>query len=131
VVLVNPPSLVLSIVAVPEDDVSVVSVASTMNIETFLSVVSDVSLGTRVPSDFVFVLSSVWSDVSSDTNSESVSELVTNAVVSSLPGSNGLSSSIEDEPLIVVIWVVPVDSQSVLAFSNMLSSKDGLVSGHS
>lgn len=44
VVLVNPPGLVLSIVAVPEGELSVVSVRSTVNIKTFLSVVSDVSL---------------------------------------------------------------------------------------
>jgi hypothetical protein len=41
--LVEDPSLVLSVVAVPEDDVSVVGVRSTMNIQALLTIVSEVS----------------------------------------------------------------------------------------
>lgn len=41
--LVNPPTLVGTIVAVPEDNMPVVSVRSTMNIKAFTAVVSDVS----------------------------------------------------------------------------------------
>jgi hypothetical protein len=41
--LINVPGLVLSIMAVPEDNVSVVRVASSMNVETFSTKVSNVS----------------------------------------------------------------------------------------
>jgi len=41
--LVDVPGLVQTIVAVVEDNMSVVSVGFSMNIKTFLSVVSDVS----------------------------------------------------------------------------------------
>lgn len=82
-VLVNPPGLVQTVVTVPESEVSVINVLVTMNIETFLSVVSDVSSCSRVPSDSVFIESSVWSHSSGDSNSEASSPLIGNAHVSS------------------------------------------------
>jgi len=129
--LINVPGLVLTVVAVPEDNVSVVSVRSTMDIETFLSVVSDVSVGTVVPSDSLVVLALPLSDGSSNTNSELVSSLVGDDEVSSSPSSDGLGSGIEGPPLLVVSWVVVSDSESVLVSSNVLVPEEGSVSDHS
>jgi hypothetical protein len=42
-ILVEPPALVGTVVAVPEDYVSVISVGSTMDIKAFFTVVLDVS----------------------------------------------------------------------------------------
>ena len=47
------------------------------------------------------------------------------------PGSDGSSSSVEDPPLLVVVWVVVLDSQSVLVVTNMLSVEQGSSAGHS
>jgi len=84
--------LVQSIVAVVEDNMSVLSVRCTVNVKTFLSVVSDVSVGTSVPSDLLGVLTSVWLDVGSNVNSETVSSLVGDSIVSSSKSSDSLSS---------------------------------------
>ena len=81
--LVEPPSLVGTIVAVPEDDVSVVTVVCTVHIQALSSVVLDVSVVAVDPSDLVLVETLVWSGSSSDSDSEACAELVTNAVSSS------------------------------------------------
>ena len=84
--------MVQSIVAVVEDNMSFLSVRSTMNIKTFLSVVSDVSVGTSVPSDLLGVLTSVWLNVGSNVDSEAVSSLVGDSIVSFSKSSDSLSS---------------------------------------
>jgi len=129
--LVDPPGLVQSVVAVPEDDVSVVSVTLSVNIKALSSIVLDVSSGSVVPSDSILVEALVWSDVSSDSDSEVLSELVTNAVSSSVPGSDSLSSGIEGPPLLHVGWVVVLDSQSELVSANVLVPEEGSISLHS
>jgi len=129
--LINEPGLVLTVMAVPEDNMSVVSVRSTMNVKTFLSVVSDVSVSTVVPSDSLEVLVGVLSDSGSDSNSELVTSLVGDDVASSSPSSDSLGSRIEGPPLLVVLWVVISDSESVLVSSNMLVPEEGSVRGHS
>jgi len=67
-----------------------------------------------VPLDLDGVITGVWSDGSSNTDSVSGSLLVGKSVVSLLPGSDGLGSSVEGEPLFPVSWVVVSDSESVL-----------------
>jgi hypothetical protein len=83
------PSLVESIVAVPEDNVSVVFVLTSVNVKTFLSIVSDVSEFTSVVGNLLVDFVLVCSDDSSATNSESLSSLVGNSHVSATPSSNG------------------------------------------
>jgi len=78
--LVNPPGLVETVVAVVEDDVSVVSVAVSMDIEALSSVVLEVSSGSTVPSDLVVLLVSVRSDDSWSVDVESLTVLVGNHV---------------------------------------------------
>jgi len=90
--LVNVPGLVEAVVAVPEDDVSVVVVVSTMNIEALTSIVSDVSSGSSVPGDSLVDLTSPWSDSGGDADSVLLTILVGNDVVSSSEGSDGSSS---------------------------------------
>jgi len=102
-----------------------------VNVETLLSVVSDVSSGSIVPSDSLEVLVSVWSDGSGNANSELVTLLVSNDVVSSSPGSDGLGSRVEGVPLLVVSRVVVSDSQSELVAANVLVPEEGSVGWHS
>ena len=90
--LVKEPSLVSTVVAVPEDDVSMVGVGSTVDIEALSSVVLDVSVVTVNPSNLLSVQSSVWLDVGSNSNSELVSSLVRDGIVSSREGSDGVRS---------------------------------------
>ena len=97
--LVKPPSLVSTIVAVPEDDMSVVGVGSTVDIEALSSVVLEVSAVAIDPSDSVLVKTLVWSGSSSNSDSEVLTKLVSNAVSSLRPGSDGLGSSVEGPPL--------------------------------
>ena len=42
-----------------------------------------------------------------------------------------MGSGIEGEPLLGVVWVVPVHSESVLVVANMLMPEEGLVGWHS
>ena len=129
--LIEEPSLVETVVAVPEDDVSVVSVGSTMDIKALSSVVLDVSVGTVVPSDLLSSQSSVWLDVGSNSNSELVSSLVGDGIVSLGPGSDGVGSGVEEEPLLHVHWIVSLDSESELVVTNVLVPEEGSVRGHS
>jgi len=81
--LIQDPSLVGTVVAVPEDNVSVVSVGSSVDIETFLSVVSEVSDRSVVPSNSNSVGVVELSHGSGNSNSEVVSSLVGKGEVSS------------------------------------------------
>ena len=62
--------------AVIEDDVHVVSVFSTINVEALASVVSDVLHLSSVPSDLVLVNSSVRSYGNSSVDDEALANLV-------------------------------------------------------
>ena len=129
--LINVPLLVDTVVTVVECNVSHVSVRSTNNIQTFSSVVSDVSISSIVPSDSLVVRVSVNSDGSSNINSEFISILVGNNEVSSSPSSNGLGSVIECPPLLSVLWIVVSNSESVLMSTNMFMPEEGSVGWHS
>jgi len=65
--LVNVPSLVEAVVAVPEDNMSIVVVVSAVNVEALSTVVSNVSSRSSVPSHLLESLVSVRSNNSSDT----------------------------------------------------------------
>jgi len=128
--LVNVPSLVETVVAVPEDNVSVVVVVSTVNVQTFSTVVSNVSSGSTVPGESLVDLGSPWSDSSSNSDLVTLSLLVGNGVVSSGEGSDSSGSGIEDEPLLVVPWGVVSDSKSVLVSTNVLGPEEGSSGWH-
>ena len=130
VLLIDVPALVETVVAVPEDNMSVVSVGSTVNIEAFATVVSDVSSLSRVPLDSLGVVTSPWSDGGSNSDSEALTLLVSNDHVSLVENSDGLSSSVEGEPLFVLGWVVVSDSKSVLTGSDVLVVEESSVVSH-
>ena len=81
---VKSPSLVGSFMTVPEDDMSVVDILSTMNIEALLTVVSNVHVPSTIVDNPLIDLSSVWSDDSRLTDSVTVSFSVSNGVGSLL-----------------------------------------------
>jgi hypothetical protein len=112
-------------VAVPEDNMSHVVVSGSVNIQALLSVVSQVSESSSVEGNLLVNLGSPWSHNSSDSDSESLSVLVGNGVTLVGEGSDGSSSSVEDEPLSVVLWVVVSDSESVLVSTDMLMPEEG------
>ena len=111
--------------AVPEDNVSHVSVLSSVNIQALLSVVSQVSVVSSVEGNLLVNLRSPWSNSSGNSDSESLSLLVRDGVSLVGPGSNGSSSSVEDEPLSVVLWLVVSDSESILVSTDMLMPEEG------
>ena len=120
------------IVAVVEDNMSPVSVNVSVNLQTFSSVVLDVSSGSTVPSGLnSVVIASVGSDNSSIVDSELNTSLVSKNVVSSQEWSHGSSSSIEDPPLSLVAWIVGLDSSSVLMSSDVFPPEKSFVSVHS
>jgi len=129
--LIDEPGLVKSVVAVIEDNMSVVGVRVSVNVQALLTKVSDVSSGSGVPLDLHGVITSPWSDGGGNTNSESITLLVGNGVASSVPGSDRVGSSIEGPPLVPVSWVVVSDSKSELAGSDVLMPEEGSVVSHS
>lgn len=91
--LVDVPGLTEVIVTVVEDNMSPVSVNVSVNLQTFSSIILDVSSGSTVPSSLNSVVTaSVLSDNSSIVDSELNTSLVSKNVVSSQEWSNGLSS---------------------------------------
>lgn len=130
--LVNPPSLVLSVVAVPEGDMLVVMVLTTVDIKALSSVVLDVStLLALDPFCLLRNFTSILSDDSSDSDSEALTSLVGESEGSSGRRSDGVGSGIEDPPLLLVLWVMRVDSESVLFSSNIFGNEDRVESVHS
>lgn len=129
--LVKFPALVGSVVTVPEGQVSVVSVLSTVDIEALSSVVLEVSSVSSVPSDFIGVISLECSDDSSNSNSETLSSLVGESEVSLGGSSDRVSSLVKNEPLLIVSWVVVSNSESVLFSSDVFSMEDSSSSWHS
>jgi hypothetical protein len=78
--LVNVPGLVETIVASVVNDVSVVSVTVSVNIEAVVGSVSDVSSGSIEPSDLFGGVSSELSDNNGNVGSELLSSLVRDGV---------------------------------------------------
>jgi hypothetical protein len=116
--------------AVPEDNVSVLVVVSTVNIEALSTVVSNVSVSSSIVGDLLVNLTDPWSDDGSNTNSITVTLLVGNGKVSSISSSDGSSSSVEDEQLLALTWGVGSDSESVLVCTNMLVPEESSCAGH-
>lgn len=102
-----------------------------MHIQALSSVVLDVSESSISPSDSISVISLETSHHSSDTNVEVLAKLVGKSEVSLTPGSDGVSSAIEDKPLFVITWEVVSDSESELVASNVLTHVKGSVGVHS
>lgn len=73
----------------------------------------------------------VLSNDSGSSNVESLTSLVGNSIASSGPGSDSVSSGVKGPPLLVVLWVVRSDSESVLVSTNMLMPEEGSSVGHS
>lgn len=74
--MINVPGLVKTVMAVVENDMSLVGVGSTVNVEALSSKVLDVSVLSSNPFGFLVVLILPLSTDSSDTNSELISSLV-------------------------------------------------------
>jgi hypothetical protein len=109
--LINPPALVSSIVAIPEDSVSHVIVFAVMNIKAVTTVVSEVLAVSFVPVNLLFVSISPWSDDCVLANSECVSISVGNGVVLPKGSSDRASSGVPNKPLVVVEWSVVLNLQ--------------------
>ena len=116
--------------AVPEGNMSVMNVSSCVYIKAFLAIVSDVSSSSTVENGSLVNFLSPWSGSGSDTNSVACSLLVCNDEASVIGGSDGSGSSVEDPPLLVVLWIVISDSESVLTGSDVLSIEESSVVFH-
>ena len=95
------------------------------------SIVLDVSLSSIVPSNFVVEISLEWSHGSVLTRSELVVDSVGESIVSLLPGSDRVGSSIKDEPLTSISWMVVSDSEVVLVRSEVARHEQSSMGGHS
>lgn len=84
-----------------------------------------------MPLDLLGVMTGVWSNHSSDVDVESLASLVCKCVASSAIGSDGLSSSVESEPLLLIIWVKVLNSESELVSTNVLVPEEGSSFSHS
>lgn len=115
---VEVPGLVQSIVAVPEDDMSVVGVLATVNIKALSAVVSDVSSWSSVEDSSLVWFLLPWSHGGSNIDLVFLTLLIGENKLSVLVRSDSSSSSVEDEPLSVILWVVVLDSESELTLSN-------------
>jgi hypothetical protein len=105
-----------------------------MDIEALAIDISDVSDFTSIESDSLlrFIL------IISDNSVVAIVSVVVAAqfldgddVVSIGVGSHGLGSPVEHEPLLVVLWLGVLDSESVVVFSNVFMPEEGSVRGHS
>jgi len=72
-----------------------------------------------------------WSENNSVVVSMIVAVLVGKSVVSSLESSDGLSSGIIEEPLVVIEWRVVHHSNSVLVSSNVFLDRESSSTRHS
>jgi len=124
VILVDQPALVVMDVAFVPDDMSVVLVCTSINIEALFTDVSDGLdlLDVVVPIHF---LQDVAVLVVSDDCMEAVAVEVTsyldrNDFVFVSVGTNGVGPVIKEPPLSVVVRVVVLDSESVLALTDVL-----------
>lgn len=121
---VNPPGLVITTVAWPEDNSLSVGVLVLVNIETDSSMVSEVVLSSWPVGNLLVWLVSPLSDDSPVVWSVLVSRSVGDGIVSSVPGSDGSSSAIEGPPLIQVPWLMVLDLKLVLMTSNVVVPRE-------
>jgi hypothetical protein len=129
--LIDDPRLTVTVMAVPEGNVSVVNVGTTMDIKALEAVVSDVLVSASVPLDLLGVVTFVLTDGGSDSNVEALSLLVGNDEVLARPSSDGVGSSVEGPPLLLIVWVVVSDSKSELVTTDVLVPDEGSVAWHS
>jgi hypothetical protein len=125
--LVDVPLLVSSVVALPEDDVHVVSVLASVDIKAGSRDISDVSESSWVESKLLGGSTGESLGSSCNVSSESSVDLVTKSVGSSVVRSDGSGSVVHSPPLSLVPWGVVLDSGGVLVVTNMLGSKQGSV----
>lgn len=130
---VSPPGLVLTVMAFVPDQVSIVSVGATVDIEASVADISDVSHRSSEPSDLLEWLVSEWSRNGSIVPvSPVVSTLLDGHSKSSVTlWSDSSGSPVKDPPLLNVSWVVVLDSESVLMASDVLSIDNSSVVSHS
>jgi len=83
-----------------------------------------VDKSSSVELDLLIWIVSPWSNNSSVCMSVEVAELITDGIVSSLVVSDRSSSVIKIEPLVVVEWLVILDSKSVLMRSDVLINSE-------
>lgn len=106
-----------------------------MDIEALVGNISDVSSSSTEESHSLVAVSLEWSDDSIVSVSSEIGVL--NALinrdnsVSIGVGSDSSGSPVEGPPLLVVSWVVVLDSQSVLTSTDVLVPEEGSVLGHS
>lgn len=117
--LVKNPSLVLGVLAFEVGDWGVVSVSVPLDVHAETTVVSQIVAAAVLPSDSVAVKALVWSESDLLVVSELSVQLVANAVVSLVSCSDGLSSGIEQEPLLLISWVVVLDLHLVLVLTEV------------
>ena len=127
---IDSPSLVGTVVALVPDEVGVVSISSTLNVEadslgsnSSQSVVLDGSSGSG-PVKSLPELVGVWSSNSLDVVSSSLTLLDGDGVSSVDNRSDGLSSEVEGPPLSSVGVDIVSDSESVLSSSDVLVGPD-------
>lgn len=116
---------------VPVDDVSVLDVLGTPDVDALSTVVSQVARFASVESDSLVDFSSPWSHDDSDSGSVSLSLLVGDGELSLLVSSDGSGSSVEDKPLLFLTWPVVSDSKSELVATDVLVPEEGSVTCHS
>lgn len=129
--LIDDPRLAVTLVAVVVDNVLVVLVVSAVDIKALEAVVLDVVISTSVPLDLLGVVTSVLANGSSNSNVEALTLLVCDGEVLARPSSDGVSSSVEGKPLLLVEWVVVSDSKSELVATDVFVPNEGSVTWHS
>lgn len=126
------PSLVNTVMASVEDNVSSIGVAVAMDIETVVGHKSDSLVSSSEPSDLLSWLISVWSSMSISWLPGLGAVLIGDHISSVSSKSDGLGSPVKDEPLLGVPWGIVSDSELVSVDStSVLSQVEGSVSRHS
>lgn len=129
--LVNVEGLILSIVASVPDQVVVVMVSVSKDIEASNSEISDVSSSSTKESNLLSLLVFEWSNNGIIELIAPVGTSDSEDQVSVSESSDSSSSPVEDEPLLDVEWVVVSDSKSVHSPSESFSSENWSVTLHS
>jgi hypothetical protein len=124
------PLMAWSIGAVPPTQVLVVPVGSSPYGKALLTIVSNVLVFSRPERDSLISLSFPSSDDCSLSDCISRALLVGDNVVSLSCGSDGSGSLVEDEPLLLVVWLVVSDSKTELATTNALTPENGFEATH-
>lgn len=130
---VSEPSLVGTIVAVPEDDSLVVDVSGSNDIQALLSVDhDDVSVGSPEEVHGLETILTKGSEYCWSSDSGSISPLVGESESSVVVSSDRSGSGIKDVELVCIFRVVGPDDELILSSSNISSASDkGASSGQS